>query len=107
MLRALIGEDITKEFIEFCNQQVITLEDVLNDNYTESDLQMNTSALYATTVGLTQVDEENFEKVREFVSKLGQEFCAIFDTMWMKGDEKRMEIVTETRLEKSIGGKRL
>ena len=107
MLRALIGEEITKEFIEFCNQQVITLEDVLNDNYTESDLQMNTSALYATTVTLTQVDEENLEKVREFVSKLGQEFCAIFDTMWIKGDEKRMEIVAEARLEKSIGGKRL
>jgi len=107
MLRALIGEEITKEFIEFCNQQVITLEDVLNDNYTESDLQMNTSALYATTVTLTQVDEENLEKVREFVSKLGQEFCTIFDTMWTKGDEKRMEIVAEARLEKSIGGKRL
>lgn len=24
MLRALVGEDITREFVQFCNQQVIT-----------------------------------------------------------------------------------
>ena len=35
MLRALVGEDITREFCQFCNQRVITLEDVLNENYTE------------------------------------------------------------------------
>ena len=33
MLRALIGEEITKEFVAFCNQKVITLEDVIKGNY--------------------------------------------------------------------------
>ena len=98
MLRALIGEDITREFCQFCNQRVITLEDVLNDNYTEQDLQMNTSEIYVTAMGLSQVDEANFEKVHNFVLKLGAEPCALFESLWSHGDESRMEIVIESRL---------
>ncbi|MEG2053172.1 MAG: ATP-binding protein, partial [Bacilli bacterium] len=30
MLRSLIGEDITKEFVQFCNQRIITIEDVVS-----------------------------------------------------------------------------
>jgi len=105
MLRALVGEDITREFCQFCNQRVITLEDVINGNYTERDLEMNTSEIYATVVGLTQVDEENFMKVREFVLKLGGEPCTLFESLWTHGDEVRMEIVAETRLSTSRGGR--
>lgn len=107
MLRALVGDDITREFCQFCNQRVITLEDVLKGNYTERDLQMNTSEIYATAMGLSQVDEVNFAKVREFVLKLGGEPCAIFDSLWIHGDEARMEIVAEARLENSRGGRRV
>lgn len=107
MLRALVGEDITREFVSFCNQRVITLDDVLKGNYTERDLQMNTSEIYATAMGLSQVDEANFEKVREFVLKLGGEPCAIFDSLWTHGDESRMEIVAEARLANSRGGRRV
>lgn len=106
MLRALVGEDITREFCQFCNQRVITLEDVLKGNYTERDLQMNTSEIYATAMGLSQVDEANFTKVREFVLKLGGEPCAIFDSLWTHGDEARMEIVAEARLANNRGGRR-
>jgi len=105
MLRALVGEDITREFCQFCNQRVITLEDVINGNYTERDLEMNTSEIYSTVVGLTQVDEANFAKVREFVSKLGGEPCTLFESLWTHGDEGRMEIVAETRLKNNKGGR--
>ena len=107
MLRALVGEDITREFCQFCNQRVITLDDVLKENYTERDLQMNTSEIYATAMGLSQVDEANFEKVREFVKKMGEEPCAIFDSLWTHGDESRMEIVAEARLASSKGGRKV
>ena len=81
MLRALIGEDITEEFVRFCNQPIITMGDVLQGNYSDEELEkMNTSERYATTVGLTQASEENLETVRAFVSKLGEEFRAVFDS---------------------------
>ncbi len=107
MLRALVGEDITKEFVEFCNQQVITLEDVINENYSERDIQsLNTASRYATTMGLSQVNEENMEKVRNFVINLGAEFVAIFDSLWIHDDESRLELIAEARLA-NLGGKKI
>ena len=99
MLRALVGEDITREFIEFCKQEVITLEDVINENYTDKDIKsLNTAQRYATTMGLSQVDEANLEIVRNFVANLGSEFKAIFDALWTHGDESRLEIIAELNI---------
>ena len=100
MIRSLVGEDITREFVAFCNQKVITLEDVLNDNYTKDDIQaLNTAEKYATTIGLTQVDEDNLVKVRSFIlSELGEEFCSLFDLQWCHGDERRLELIVEAKL---------
>ena len=99
MLRALVGEDITREFVEFCNQQVITLDDVINGNYTGRDIRtLNTAERYATTMGLTQVDDDNLEKVRGFVTGLGAEFGAIFDALWTHGDESKLERLAEAKL---------
>ena len=105
MLRALVGEDITKEFVAFCNQEVITLDDVLNGNYNYRDIDyLNTAERYATIIGLTQVDEENLEKVRDFAINLGKEFGAIFDSLWVHGDESRLEKLAEIKL--AVGGLR-
>ena len=106
MLRALVGEDITREFVQFCNQQVITLDDVINGNYTDRDIQaLNTAERYATTMGLSQVDGNNLEKVRSFVAGLGAEFGAIFDVLWTHGDESKLERIAEAKLaEMSDGG---
>lgn len=106
MLRALVGEDITREFVEFCNQPTITLADVINDNYTEKDVKaLNTAGKYATTMGLTQVDDDNLEKVRGFAKDLGPEFGAIFDSLWTHGDENRLERMVEAKLaEIPVGG---
>ena len=105
MLRALVGEDITREFVEFCNQQVITLDDVINGNYTIKDIQMlNTAERYATTMGLTQVDDDNLEKVRGFVKELGAEFGTIFDALWTHGDESKLERLAEAKLAEMPGG---
>ena len=99
MIRSLVGEDITKEFVEFCRQQVITLEDVINGNYTEYEIEeLNIAEKYATTLALSQVDEANLEKVRNFVIKLGAEFITLFDNMWTHGDESRLERLAEAKL---------
>lgn len=99
MLRALVGEDITREFIGFCQIKVISLEDVLNDNYTEEDLTIDVSRKYATVMNLIEASIEEYPKVREFISKLGKEYTALFDKMWASGDEERLEIVSEARME--------
>ncbi len=105
MLRALVGEDITREFVEFCKQQVITLDDVINGNYTDRDMQaLNTAERYATTMELARVDDDNLEKVRGFVTGLGAEFGAIFDALWTHGDESKLERLAEAKLAEMPGG---
>ena len=109
MIRALVGEDITKEFVQFCNQQVIILEDVITGNYSENEVKsLNIAEKYATTMGLSNVDEDHLETVRNFVKDLGAEFTAIFDAMWTHGDEKRLERLAEAKLaEASKGGMKI
>jgi len=103
MIRSLVGETITSEFISFCKQKVITLDDVIKGNYTKKDLEMNVSEKYATVIGLTHVDEENLQIVRGFLTQLGQEFCKMFDILWVNNDEDRLEILSEKKLQRIKG----
>ena len=98
MIRSLVGESLTTEFVSFCQQRVITVEEVLSGKYTEYDLDMNTGEKYNTAVGLSSVDIEHFEKVREFVKRLGPEICATFETVWAHGIEERLEKIQEMKL---------
>ena len=102
MLRALIGEDLTRDFIAFCTQKVLSIEDVLNENYSEEDLKMDTSKKYITIVNLSLVDEENVEVIRDFVAKLGKELLATFYLLWTHGDETRLEKIAELKLDKNL-----
>ena len=96
MLRALIGEEITDEFVRFCSQPVITLQKVLAGEYTEEDLKaLNTSERYATVMGLSQAEPDDLKKVRSFTAKLGAEFRGLFDEIWPQGDQKRQEMLED------------
>lgn len=88
MLRSLIGEDITEEFVQFCNQPLITLEDVRQGNYSDSEIEkLNTAQRYATTVGLSQAANEDLDLVRRFVARLGEEFKALLDSFIRSEEE--------------------
>ena len=101
-LRAIVGEDLTKEFIEFCRMPTISIEDVINGNYTEENLQMNLGRKFVTIAGLLQVDEKNMPKVREFVRKLGPEMLKKFEVQWAHGNEERLEQLQELEMEEKL-----
>ena len=50
-----------------------------------------------TTLGLTLVDDENLEKVRNFVNNLGESFLYIFDNLWAYGDETRLKRIPKAQ----------
>ena len=102
MLRALIGEELTRDFIAFARQQVISVEDVISHNYSERDLEMDISQKFATAVGLSSVDDEHFEEVREFMQQVGAEPRAAFEAMWTHKDEKRLERLAELQITDSL-----
>ena len=89
-LRAIVGEDLTRDFIYFCQLPTITIEDVLKGNYTQEELEeMDLGRKLATVSGLVAVDSENMPKVREFTKKLGAEVCKKFEVQWTHGDEAK------------------
>lgn len=97
VLRAFIGEELTHDFIKFCQMRLITIDDVLNDRYRVEDVDLDSSLRWYTTVCLSTVDDENVDKVREFVSGLGKEFLAVFDYEWSKdNDERIMKLYNQT-----------
>ena len=49
-------------------------------------------------MNLTQVDEKNFEKVRNFTKRLGEEFYSLFKSMWIHNDDARLKLIAEARL---------
>ena len=107
MLRALIGEELTRDFIAFARQQVISVEDVISHNYSERDLEMDISQKFATAVGLSSVDDEHFEEVREFMKQVGAEPRAAFEAMWTHKDEKRLERLAELQITDSLSRERI
>ena len=103
MIRSLVGEEITREFCEFCNQKVITLDDVLKGNYDNNFISnLNTAEKYATVVGLSYVNKDNLEIVRDFVNNLGQEFVSVFDSIWCSGNEERLELIAEMKMNQKV-----
>ena len=95
-LRAIIGEDLTRDFIYFCLLPTITIEDVLKGNYTQEELEeMDLGRKLATVSGLVAVESKDMPKVREFTKKLGAEICKKFEVQWTHGDEERLEQLQE------------
>ena len=104
MLRALIGKELTEDFKEFAKQQVISVDDVINGRYSNSELYvMDVSKKFAIAVGLSSVDDEHFEIVREFMKKVGAEPRAAFESMWARGNNKRLERLAEIQMKESFG----
>ena len=103
MLRALVGEDVCRDFIKFCKIRVITIDDVINNRYDINFItNMDSSEKYATVLGLSQVKEGNFKIVRDFIKLLGSEFLTTFDNIWARNDINRLEMIASERLTKSM-----
>lgn len=90
VLRAFVGDEITKDFIKFCQINIITIDDVINDRVTSEDVSFDPSIRWYSTIILSRVDDDNVDKVREFVRGLGHEFLAVFDYEWSKGSDERI-----------------
>lgn len=90
VLRAFVGDEIAKDFVKFSRLHLVTIDDVLNDRCTPDSVSNDPSIRWYTTLCLTSVDDDNVDKVREFVSHLGNEFLAMFDFEWSKDDDQKI-----------------
>lgn len=85
-----IGNEYATALLGFARQPVLTLDDVLNGDYTDADIPHDMSQRMACALAMRHVDERNVGIVRDFIRKnLGAENLAIFDSVWVSGNEER------------------
>lgn len=107
MIRSLVGEGITKDFVNFCKIDIISIDDVIKGNYTSNDYEGDIDKKYATALSLSKVDDDNIEVVREFVKKMGLEILTLFDEFWSNGNPDRIKKLEEIRALGLSWGKQL
>jgi len=90
VLRAFVGAELAEDFIKFCKINLITVDDVLNDKVSPNEVPVDSSIRWFTILCLSNVDDENVDKVREFVGNLGKEYLATFDYEWSKDNDERI-----------------
>ncbi|MCH5166537.1 MAG: hypothetical protein J1F35_01465 [Erysipelotrichales bacterium] len=90
VLRAFVGEEITQHFIQFCKMNLITVDDVINNRCSLENISADPSVRWHAVICLSTVDDENVDKVREFVKSFGPELLAVFDYEWSKDNPERI-----------------
>ena len=71
-------------------------------NIDELVKNMKSSEKFATALNMSKCEDKDLMVVREFVSKLGERVLDMFDVLWSKGEEKRLEKIAKLRLESSV-----
>jgi hypothetical protein len=83
-----VGTDITKQFIEFCEKERITIDDVMKGNIEKEDFDKSPSNQYMTAVYMSFCEPNQVDTIRAFVGKMSRPMLDVFDQMYMAGDEK-------------------
>lgn len=96
-----LGEDITADFVDFVKTCKITVKDILSNNYKSNDfVNLDISSKLSNIMSLTVAKEEELPKVRGFISQFfGKEILATFDTMWIRNDPERAQIISECEID--------
>lgn len=92
-----VGEEIASSMIEFANNPILSLEDVLTGNYSNEDIPLKFDGKYALAVGLRYVGEENIDIVRRFIYvNLGEEILSMFDNIWIGDNMQRALLIANS-----------
>ena len=93
-----VGENIATLLLKFAEKNFITIEDILTDNYDQTDIPIKLDEQYALALSLRTADEKEIYKVREFISTyLSGEILAKFDYAWINNNPERAMIVEELK----------
>ena len=106
-LKPAIGEDLTEDFVDFVQNIHLTVEDVVEGRYDRREFEeMDISRKLSTLVGLCMASEKDLPVVRGFISSnMGKEILATYDSLWIRNDPERAEIIAECGLNMIEEGK--
>ena len=102
MLRVTINSKLriewAEEFIDFYNHPVISVEEVVSNNYSKADLPRDINEKFACLSGLLGADENQVGACRDFIKKYcDPEYLSVYDIYWVGNDENRMLKLSELK----------
>ena len=98
-----LREEWAREFYYYYNMPTLTVEEVVNERYDQSNLPRDINEKFAFTAALINADINEVKKVREFISKYcGKEYLANYDLYWVGNDSEKAEIIMEIERAKGV-----
>ncbi len=84
------------EFYNFYNVPTLSVDDVVNNNYSDDDLPTNSNERFAFVTSLLLADENEVSICRKFIRKhCDPEYLKLYDMCWIANDENKMEKIAE------------
>lgn len=111
-LETKLREEWATEFYSFYNTPTLSVDDVVNNNYSQSDLPRDTNERFLFLTSILLANENEVSLCRNFIKKYcDSEYLKVYDICWAGNDEKRMEKIVELQEMDTInvveeGGKR-
>ena len=91
-----VGQEIAKSFVAFAEQDLISVEDVVGDDYAFIHIPKDFDQQFVIALILKSANEEQISKVYNFVKdNFYAEVCAIFKKLWV-GDSVERAILMES-----------
>ena len=86
----------------FAKNPPLSIEDIINNDYYNSDIPKDSCTRIALTYNLRHVDDKHMKTIRDFIrNNLGEENCKLFDSLWAKdNDERALRITRMSALHK-------
>ena len=89
LLVSKMGPENAASFFGYAKNPPVTIDDILEENYSEKDIPTSADAKLALALSLRYVYPNELIPVRAFVRKLGRENLDVFDAAWVAGDAER------------------
>ncbi len=99
LLESKMGPEMAYHMMAYAKHPPLSLEDVVNGEYSNEDIPNGQDARLALTLSLRHADGRQIGKVKQFIRKyLGSENEAIFDSLWAgEDDEKALQIAQQNQ----------
>lgn len=98
-LYSKLRDEWADEFFDFYNNPTLSVQDVVDENYSEEDLPRNTNEKFAYIATFLTADEKQVGACREFVKKYcDPEYLSVYDICWIGSDIKRAEKIAELKM---------
>ena len=97
-LEDILGEEITRDFVEYCGQKVLSVENIVNGDYTDEDVErLTTKQKYLLIAILCGVADVYLDEVRVFFSKIEKEMFDLFNAFYSDNYKEVIELSEHIR----------